>query len=87
MTSTIGVLCKPLNQTRYLEQIITELEILDGNDEHYVIGDLNKPFFKEKYIFDKPNEFKQFCKQPLPCIKIYWVLFDKRLSAADKGSI
>ena len=70
-TSTIGVLSKPLNQTRYLEHIITEFEILDVNDEHYVIGDLNKPFFKGKYIFDKPNEFKHFCKQLLPCIKIY----------------
>ena len=60
---TIGVLYKPSNQTRFLEQIITEFETLDLNDEHYVPGDFNINLFKGKYIFEKPNK----------------VLFDMRL--------
>ena len=69
ITITIGDLCKPPNQTRFFEQIITELETLDLNDEHYVLGDFNvNLFFKGKYIFDKPNEFRQFYKELSPCI-------------------
>ena len=36
---TIGVIYKRPNQTRFLEQIITEFETLDLNDEHYVLED------------------------------------------------
>ena len=42
---TIGVIYKPPNQTRFLEQIITEFETLDLNDEHYVLGDFDKNIF------------------------------------------
>ena len=56
---TIGVMHKPPNQTRFLEQIITEVETLNLNDEHYVLGDFNiNLLFKGKYIFNKPNEFR-----------------------------
>ena len=42
------------------------------NDEHYVLQDFKiKPLFKGKYIFDKPNEFKQFYKEHSAGIKTY----------------
>ena len=45
---------------------------MDLNDEHYVLGDFNiNLLFKEKYIFDKPNEFKQFYKDLSLDIKKY----------------
>ena len=67
---TIGVIYKPLNQTKFLELIITEFETLDPNDEHYVLGDFNiNLLFKAKYIFDKPNEFRPFYKELSPDIK------------------
>ena len=69
---TIGVIYKPPNQTRFSEHIITEFETLDLNDEHYVLGDFNiNLLFKGKYIFDKPNEFRQFYKELSPDIKKY----------------
>ena len=64
---TIGVIYKPLNQTRFLEQIITEFETLDLNDEHYVLREFNiNLLFKGKYTFDKPNEVRQFYKELSP---------------------
>ena len=69
---TIGVIYNPPNQTRFLEQIMTEFETLDLNDEHYVLGDSNiNLLFRGKYIFDKPNEFRQFYKDLSPDIKKY----------------
>ena len=51
---TVGVLYKPPDQTRFLEQIVTEFETLDLNDEHYVLGDFSMNLlFKGKYICDK----------------------------------
>ena len=35
---TIGVLYKPPNRTRFLEQIVTKFEALDLKDEHYILG-------------------------------------------------
>ena len=76
---TVSVIYKPPNQTRFLEQIIAKFETLDLNDEHYVLGDFNRNLlFKGKYIFDKPNEFRQFYKELSPEIKT-GVLFDIRL--------
>ena len=64
---TIGVIYKPLNQTRFLEQIITEFETLDLNNEHYVLREFNiNLLFKGKYTFDKPNEVRQFYKELSP---------------------
>ena len=61
---TVGVIHKPPNQTRFLEQIITEFETLDLYNEYYVLGDFNiNLLFKGKCIFDKPNEFRQFYKE------------------------
>ena len=69
---TVGVIYKPPNQTRFLEQIITEFETLDLHNEHYVLGDFNiNLLFKGKYIFDKPDEFRQFYKELSPEIKKY----------------
>ena len=76
---TVGVIYKPPNQTRFLEQIITEFETLDLHNEHYVLGDFNiNLLFKGKYIFDKPDEFRQFYKELSPEIKTA-DLFDIRL--------
>ena len=69
---TIGVIYKPPDQTRFLEQIIIEFETLDLNNEHYVLGDFNiNLLFKRKNIFDKPDEFRQFYKEISPEIKKY----------------
>ena len=69
---TVGVIYKPPNQTRFLEQIITEFETLDLHNEHHVLGDFNiNLLFKGKYIFDKPDEFRQFYKELSPEIKKY----------------
>ena len=38
---SIEIIYKPLNQTRFLEQIIGELEELHLNDELYSLGDFN----------------------------------------------
>ena len=58
---SVGIICKPPNQTRILEPVITELGGLDPNDEHYVLGgfDINL-LFKGKYILDRPNELGNF---------------------------
>ena len=67
---TVGVIYKPPDQTRFLEQIITEFETLDLNDEQYLLGDFNINLLcKGKYIFDKPDKFRQFYKALLPEIK------------------
>ena len=56
---TIGVICKALNQTRFLEQIITESEALDLKEDHYIIGDFNTNLlFKVRHILYKPKEIK-----------------------------
>ena len=69
---TVGVIYIPPNQTRFLEQIITEFETLDLHNEHYVLGDFNiNLLFTGKYIFDKPDEFRQFYKELSPEIKKY----------------
>ena len=69
---TVGVIYKPQDQTRSLEQIITEFETLDLNDEHYVLGNFNiSLLFKGKYFFDKPDKFMQFYKEFSPEIKNY----------------
>ena len=69
---TVGVIYKPPNQTRFLEQIITEFETLDLHNEHYVLGDFNTNLlFTGKYIFDKPDQFRQFYKELSPEIKKY----------------
>ena len=37
---------------------------MDLHNEHYVLGDFNIDLlFKGKYIFDKPDEFRQFYKE------------------------
>ena len=67
---TVGVIYKPQNQTRFLEQIITEFETLGLHNEHSVLGDFNRNLlFKGKYIFDKPDEFSQFYKELSPELK------------------
>ena len=38
---TVGVIYKPPNKTRFLEQIITAFETLGLHNEHYVLGDFN----------------------------------------------
>ena len=69
---TVGVIYKPPNKSRFLEQIITEFETLDPDNEHYVLGDFNiNLLFKGKYIFDKPDEFRQFYKKLSSEIKKY----------------
>ena len=73
---TVGVIYKPPDQTRFLEHIIKEFEILFLNDENYVLGDFNiNLIFKGKYIFDKPDEFRQFYKELSPEIKKYTKLY------------
>ena len=72
----IGISETKLDNTVYEsevpEQIITEFETLDLNDEHYVHGDFNINFlFMGKYIFDKPNEFRQLYKDLSLNIKKY----------------
>ena len=48
---TIGVICKPPNQTRFLE-----FEAQNLKNEHYILGDFNiNIVFKRKYILDKPK--------------------------------
>ena len=45
---------------------------MDLNGEYYFLGDFNiNLLFKGKYIFDKPNEFRQFYKELSPDIKKY----------------
>ena len=58
---SIGTTYNPLNQTRFLEQIIGEFEELHLNDEHYPLEDLDiNLLFKRNYILDKPNETMKF---------------------------
>ena len=45
---------------------------MDLNGEYYFLGDFNiNLLFKGKYVFDKPNEFRQFYKELSPEIKEY----------------
>ena len=69
---TVGIIYKFPNQTRLLEQIITEFETLDLHNEQYVLEDFNINFlFKGKNIFDKPDRFWQFYKELSLEIKKY----------------
>ena len=71
ITVLFYVIYKPPNQTRFLEQIMTKFKTLDLPNEHYVLRDFNIKLFKGKYIFDKPDEFRQFYEEFSPEIKKY----------------
>ena len=60
---SVGIIYKPLSQTQFLEQMITEFEALNLNNEVYVLGDFNiNLLFRGVYILNKPNETKKLIK-------------------------
>ena len=59
----VGFIYKPSNQTRFLEQLITEFEERDLKNEHYILGYFNiNLLFNGTSILDKPNKTKKFYK-------------------------
>ena len=70
--ASVYIIYKPLSQTQFLGQMITEFEALDFNNEIYVLGDFNiNLLFWGKYVLNKPNETKKIDKDLLPEIKRY----------------
>ena len=54
---SVGIIYKPLSQSQFLQQIITEFEALDLDNEIYVLGDFNiNLLFRDKYVLNKSNE-------------------------------
>ena len=69
---SVGIIYKPLSQSQFLQQIITEFEALDLDNEIYVLGDFNiNLLFRDKYVLNKSNEIKKLDKNLLPEIKRY----------------
>ena len=67
-----GIIYKPVSQSQFLQQIVTEFEALDLDDEIYVLGDLNiNLIFRDKYILNKSNEIKNLDTNLLPEIRRY----------------
>ena len=65
-------LYKPLSQSQFLQQIITEFEAVDLDNETYDLGDFNiNLLFRNKYVLNKSNEIKKLEKNLLPEIKRY----------------
>ena len=65
-------LYKPLSQSQFLQQIITEFEAVDLDNETYDLGDFNiNLLFRNKYVLNKSNEIKKREKNLLPEIKRY----------------
>ena len=51
---SVGIIYKPSSQTQFLEQMITEFEVLDLNNKIYVLGDFDiNLFFQDKYVLKK----------------------------------
>ena len=60
---SIGITYKRLNQTRFLEQIITEFKALGLNDEHYILEDCYiNPLFEVKWLLTDQTKFCKFLK-------------------------
>ena len=53
----VGIINKPTSQTHFLEQMITEFDLLDLNNEIYILGDFNiNLLLTNKCIINKPNK-------------------------------
>ena len=67
-----GIFYKPPSQIQFLEQIITEFQLLELNNELYLLGDINMNLlFKENCILNKTHEIKNHFKEFSPEIKKY----------------
>ena len=68
----VGISYKPSSQTRFLEQMITELESLKLNNELYILGDFNVNLqFEGNCILNKTHEIRNHFKDFSPEIKKY----------------
>ena len=69
---TIGILYKPPRQTRFLEQMVTDVESLELNNELYILGDFNIDLlFKGNCILNKTHKSKNHFTDFSPKIKKY----------------
>ena len=69
---SVGIIYKPLNQSHFLQQMITEFESFDLYNEIYALGNFNiNLLFWYKYVLNKSNEIKKLDKNLLPEIKRY----------------